>query len=198
MLKLIKKTTFFFLLIFSVNSLTAQQKAKILLTDMDIQIDATAAVNHLYNFKFKEAKKEFNWIKYRYPNHPMPYFLIGFTYWWRMQPDIENIKKYDKKFISYMDSTITMAEKIYDEDEENIDAIFFLSSAYGFLARIYGERGNYTKAILPSKRALNFVEEGKKYSEFSSEFFIWGRSIQLLRTLLKRELWLFETRIILF
>ena len=197
--QIFKKIFILIVFLFTLNHTFSQAKRKILLTDIDIQIDATEAVNHLYNFRFEEARKEFNWIKYRYPNHPMPYFLIGFTYWWRMQPNIEKITQFDKIFISYMDSTIMMAEKIYDEDEENIDAIFFLSSAYGFLARIHGERGHYTKAILPSRRALNYMEEGEDYEDFTSEF-LFGEGLfnyyePYLKenySFLKPVLWLFD------
>ena len=153
----------------SINSFS-QQKRKVLLTDMNIQIESTDAVNHLYNFKFDRAIQGFNYLKYRYPTHPMPYFLIGFAYWWRMQPDVSSIKDYDDIFKSYMDSCIYFAEDIYDDDENNIDAIFFLSAAHGFMARIHGERENYMKATNHGRKSISYMEEGEKFTEFSSEF----------------------------
>ena len=152
------------------NNTFSQAKRKVLLTDMNIQIESTDAVGHLYNFKFEKAIQGFNYLKYRYPTHPMPYFLIGFTYWWRMQADMERITEYDDIFISYMDSSIRYAEEIYDEDEENIDAVFFLSAAHGFMARIHGERENYVRATNAGRKSINFMEEGEKFTEFSSEF----------------------------
>ena len=156
-------------LFLSLSSLS-QVKRKVLLTDMNIQIESTDAVNHLYNFKFNRAIQNFNYLKYRYPRHPMPYFLIGFTYWWKMQPDVSSITKYDDIFISYMDSSIMYAENLYDEDDENIDAVFFLSAAYGFLARIHGERENYMKATNAGRKSIGYMEEGEEFTELSSEF----------------------------
>lgn len=154
----------------------AQQKRKVLLTDMNIQLESTDAVNYMYNFEFDRAIHGFKYLRYRYPNHPMPYFLIGFAYWWRMQPDVTSITEHDDIFISYMDSTIMFAEKIYDEDEENIDAIFFLSAANGFLARIHGERENYVRATNAGRKCISYMEEGKQFSEFSSEF-LFGQGL---------------------
>ena len=45
-----------------------------LLANPGVQIEATEAINKLYNYKFGDAESEFNWLKYRYPNHPMPQF----------------------------------------------------------------------------------------------------------------------------
>ena len=153
-----------------VNTAFSQRKRKVLLTDMNIQIESTDAVGHLYNFKFDRAIQGFKFLKYRYPTHPMSYFLIGFTYWWKMQADMERITEYDKIFTSYMDSCIMFAEDIYDEDDQNIDAVFFLSAANGFMARIHGERENYARATNYGRKAINFMEEGEKFTEFSSEF----------------------------
>ena len=33
-----------------------------ILTNVDIQIEATAAINKMYNFEFEDAEKEFNWL----------------------------------------------------------------------------------------------------------------------------------------
>ena len=78
----------------------SQEKKKDLLLDMEIQVEATEAVNAMYNFEFEKAEKEFRWMKYRHPNHPLPYFLIGFAEWWKIVPNEDN-DQYDKKLILY-------------------------------------------------------------------------------------------------
>ena len=37
-----------------------------ILTNVDIQIEATAAINKMYNFEFEDAEKEFNWLVQEY------------------------------------------------------------------------------------------------------------------------------------
>ena len=50
------------------------QSNKSILTNVDIQIEATAAINKMYNFEFKDAEKEFNWLVQEYGDHPLQYF----------------------------------------------------------------------------------------------------------------------------
>ena len=59
--------------------LFAQDKEEydeILLNDPAVRIIATEAVNQMYDFKFEEAEKKFQWLKSDYPDHPLSYFLM--------------------------------------------------------------------------------------------------------------------------
>ena len=48
-----------------------------LLLSPDIQTELDGAVHNLYNFKFDRAEKQFRSLRRRYPQHPMPYFLLA-------------------------------------------------------------------------------------------------------------------------
>ena len=63
-----------------------RSKGMLLLTS-EVQIEATTAINHMYNFKFYEAEKEFNYLKVKYPDHPLPEFLLGLMEWWKIVPN---------------------------------------------------------------------------------------------------------------
>lgn len=99
----------------------------------EVQIEATTAINHMYNFKFEEAEREFNYLKVKYPDHPLPDFLIGLMVWWRIVPNTENVI-YDERCLEYMDESIRKAEKIWD-DSENPEAAFLMACAYAFKGR---------------------------------------------------------------
>ena len=58
-----------------------------LLMDMNVQSECTDAVNDMYNFKFEKAEKQFQILKLKYPDHPLPYFLMGLSTWWKMMPN---------------------------------------------------------------------------------------------------------------
>ncbi|WMJ72907.1 hypothetical protein RCC89_06990 [Cytophagaceae bacterium ABcell3] len=146
-----------------------------LLSDIDIQIEATDAVNQLYNFKFEEAEKKFTEFRQTYPDHPMPYFLMGLSTWWRILPDTD-VKDYDDRFLAYMDSSITAAEKLYKKDKENYEAIFFLGAAYGFKAELYGYRKKYSKATYAGSKALGFIKDMNDNNDLSPEF-LYGTAI---------------------
>ena len=63
-----------------------------ILTDIDIQIEATSAINKMYNYQFEEAEKEFRWLSSEYKNHPLPVFLLGLSSWWKI--DAQSSKSY--------------------------------------------------------------------------------------------------------
>ena len=64
-----------FLLVISINGICQDVEQKILISDMKVQIEATEAVNNLYNFKFDKAEMQFRWLLQKYDWHPLPYFL---------------------------------------------------------------------------------------------------------------------------
>jgi hypothetical protein len=159
----------FFLLLFLPFGVSSQDKSPMLLLDPNVQIECTEAVNDMYNFKFERAEKQFDIIKLRYPDHPLPYFLKGLSTWWKMMPNLSK-KDYDDIFLAYMDSTITMAEKLYKKSDNKIEAAFFLSGAYGFKAQFHGERDNYARATWAGKNALKYLSEYKDDNDLSPEF----------------------------
>ena len=136
---------------------------KYLLMNKKLQLDATKAINSMYNFKFDVAESEFQWMRYKYPSHPLPVFLLGLKEWWKIQPNIEN-EEFDDKFESYMDTTIILAEAIQRKDNQSVEA------AYGFKGRLFSERGSWRKAAVAGKRALSNMELTDKNDTLSPEF----------------------------
>jgi hypothetical protein len=173
------------------------KKYEMLLSNPGVQIEATEAINKLYNFKFEEADAEFRWLRYRYPRHPMPYFLMGLSEWWKMVPNTDDTR-YDDRCLALMDSCIDLADKLYDEKEDKIEASFFLSAAYAFKSRIHSERKHWTRATFAGKNALKYLERCKGKSEISPEllfgdglFNYFADWIPANYPMLKPILWLF-------
>ena len=140
-----------------------------LLMDKDVQIDATQAVNDMYNFKFEKAERQFRWLAQDYPEHPLPYFLLGLSQWWRMAPNIDN-GGYDEDFFQYMDQSLDLAKNMYDQDPENVEASFFLAAGYGFKGRLLAERRSWRKAATAGKNALKYLANSSNQSDLSPEF----------------------------
>jgi hypothetical protein len=147
-----------------------------LLLDKDIQLELEGAVQNLYNCKYERAEKQFRSLRRRYPNHPMPYFLLGLSQWWKIVPTNIKTKQYDKLFFAYMDSTITRGEALYDADEKNYEACFFLAAAYGFDGRLHAERSNWPKATVSAKRALKYLRISREANGLSPEF-LFGQAL---------------------
>jgi len=143
----------------------------ILITNAAMQIEISEALNDLYNFKFEEAEQQFRWFKQKYNWHPLPYFLLGLSEWWKIMPNTK-ATQYDERFLSYMDSTIRVAENLYKKTPEyKIEAAFFLAAAHGFKGRLYSdeERKNWTKAAVEGKSALNYMEVCREKEHLSPE-----------------------------
>ena len=93
-----------------------------LLLNPDLQTELDGAVHNLYNFKFDKAEKQFRSLRRRYPAHPMPYFLLGLSTWWKIMPSNTNSLQYDKVFFAYLDTAIIKAQRLYDADPANYEA----------------------------------------------------------------------------
>ena len=165
------------LLSLTITHLSAAQTAArkdttiILISDLNVQLECTQALNDLYNFKFDKAEFQFRYLKARYRWHPLPYFLMGLIEWWKIMPNTKDTS-HDEKFLAYMDSTILVGENLHDKHPEyKAEAAFFLSAAYGFKARLYSdeERKQWRKAASHGKTALNYLEDSKKKENLSVE-----------------------------
>ncbi|WP_078011604.1 tol-pal system protein YbgF [Hymenobacter sp. CRA2] len=147
-----------------------------LLLNQDIALELDGAVQNLYNFKYDRAEKQFRSLRRRYPNHPMPYFLMGLSTWWKIVPTNWQSKLYDKPFQAYMDTAITKAEALYEKDNKNYEACFFLAASYGFAGRLQAERKNWPKATISAKRALKYLELSQEANGLSPEF-LFGQAL---------------------
>lgn len=157
-----------------------------LLSDIEIQIESSDAVHQMYNFKFDKASAKYQELKSRYPEHPLPYFLLGLNNWWKMLPNTD-ISTWDDEFQAYMDTTIEKAEILYDANENNIEAAFFLAAAYGLLGEFYGNEKSYTKSAMATKNAISYFNVTSENSDLSPEF-LYGKAVMnYYRTWLREE-----------
>ena len=169
-------TFFIFCLVFFSFTSFGQSKAKkdttiILISDVTVQLETTDAMNALYNFQFAEAERLFKGFKEKYRWHPLPYFLMGLAEWWKIMPNTK-VTTYDEKFMAYMDSSILVAENLYDHyPEYKIEAAFFLAGAHGFKGELLAdvERKNWMKAASEGKAALKYMEVCREKNNLSPE-----------------------------
>ncbi|WP_180754641.1 tol-pal system protein YbgF [Hymenobacter sp. DG01] len=147
-----------------------------LLMDNDIKTELEGGVSNLYNFKFDKAERQFRSLRRRYVHHPLPYFLMGLSAWWKIVPTNVSTKQFDKAFFAYMDTATTKAEALYKQDNQNYEACFFLSASYGFSSRLHAERHDWAKATIEAKRALDYLEKSREANGLSPEF-LFGQAL---------------------
>ncbi|MFY0651312.1 MAG: tol-pal system protein YbgF [Cyclobacteriaceae bacterium] len=165
MKKFLVISSFFFL---SLNLSAAKNDSiPLLLMDMNIQIEATEGINNMYNFDFQRADGQFRWLKKKYSWHPLPYFMLGLSQWWRMVPNIEDTQ-YDEEFFIYMDSSLVASENIFEKGS-TVEGGFFLAATYAFIGRVHAERSNWTKAAAAGKNALKYLDYCREKEEYGAE-----------------------------
>lgn len=140
----------------------------ILLKNRYVEIEATQAMYDLYNMNFDRANRQLNYLKKQYGWHPLPYFMYGLSYWWRLLPYGSQETQWDDTFLAYMDSAEVLSKRLYSEVSET-EGAFFLAAVYSFKGRLYSERGDYIKASWAGKNALNYLDECKGKEGFSPE-----------------------------
>ncbi len=145
-----------------------EDSTKLLIADMIVQIEATEAMNAMYNFEFKEASKQYHWLRQKYPSSPLAYFLLGLNEWWKMMPDTD-VEDFDERFHHYMDTTIVIAEYMLEVPENRIEGAFFLAATYGFIGRLYSDRGQWGRAASAGRKSLKYLEISRGYGYLSPE-----------------------------
>ncbi len=140
----------------------------LLLENISIQVQTTAAINNMYNFKFEEAEKQYKKLKNDFPHHPLAYFLLALSEWWKINVNIENTA-YDDDFLAYIDTALTRAHQLYEIPQYHVESAFFLAAGYGFQGRLYSERHNWGKAAVSGKNSLKYLNDCKEKGYLSPE-----------------------------
>ena len=140
----------------------------LLLEDINIQLEATQAINDMYNFQFAQAEKQYRWIKQKYPNHPLSYFLLALSEWWKIAVNVENTQ-YDVKFEAYLDTAILKAELIYQLPQFKVEGAFFQAAGWAFKGRLYAERKKWGKAASAARNSLKYLDDMKDKGYLSPE-----------------------------
>ncbi|MDX1740914.1 MAG: hypothetical protein R3178_06455, partial [Rhodothermales bacterium] len=113
-------------------------------------------LDHLYNLEFEDAQAAFTRIDRRFPGHPIGPFLQSLTIWWEILLDIQDRSR-DDAFYRAMDEVIKRSDRMLDRDRANVDAMFFKGAALGFRGRLKSNRGDWFKAAMDGKKAMDYV-----------------------------------------
>lgn len=126
------------------------------LDDPLVRAEGRAGLERLYDLDFAGAQQHFARITQRYPDHPIGPFLTGLNLWWQILLDLSDRSR-DQAFYELMEAVLQRCERILRHDPGNLDALFFKSAALGFRGRLRANRGDWFRAALDGKRALDAV-----------------------------------------
>ncbi|MBK8945204.1 MAG: hypothetical protein IPM32_08025 [Ignavibacteriae bacterium] len=117
-----------------------------------------SGINQIYNIKFNEAENTFLKVQKDFPKHPAGKFFDAMIVWWKIMIDQDN-EEYDEIFEQKLENVIDFCDDLLDENDENVDAIFFKGGSLGFRGRLYSIRKEWFDAALDGKDALPLVYE---------------------------------------
>jgi tetratricopeptide (TPR) repeat protein len=115
-------------------------------------------INEIYDIKFTQAEKTFTEVEHKYPKHPAGKFFNAMIIWWKIMLN-QNDEQYDEIFEKKLEEVIDFCDELLDENDKNVDAIFFKGGSLGFRGRLYSIRKKWFDAALDGKEALPLVYE---------------------------------------
>ena len=115
-------------------------------------------INQIYNIKFAKAESTFDQLEKDFPKHPAGKFFKAMIIWWKIMLD-QSDEQHDDLFEEKLEAVVDFCDDLLDENENNVDALFFKGGALGFRGRLYSIRKDWFDAALDGKEALPLVYE---------------------------------------
>ncbi|HEX7071218.1 MAG TPA: hypothetical protein VF190_10445 [Rhodothermales bacterium] len=145
------------------------------LEDPLVQERARTGLDHLYDMRFEEAAAVFAEIDRQYPRHPIGPFLRALNTWWEILIDLSDTSR-DDEFYSAMGEVIKRSDALLDRDRSDFDAFFFKGAALGFRGRLRSNRGDWFRAAMDGKRAMDYVLAVARKDPHNPDY-IFGKGI---------------------
>jgi tetratricopeptide (TPR) repeat protein len=115
-----------------------------------------AGVNQIYGIEFDKAEKTFDVVQKEYSTHPSGKFFKAMITWWRILLNLDD-ESMDDKFYDQLEACIDQCDEILDENDKNVDAMFFKGGSLGFRGRLLAIRESWFKAALDGKDGLALI-----------------------------------------
>lgn len=151
MLLIMKKSKILFIFFLFLGSINSQS-----VNTAEFDSLVFKGINEIYGIRFSEADETFSIVREKFPSHPAGYFFDAMIYWWKILLDMNN-EEHDDIFFEKLEYVIDLCDDILDENENNIDALFFKGGSLGFRGRLLSVREKWFNAALDGKDALPLV-----------------------------------------
>lgn len=149
-----------FSLFLTAESMDAQTKQ--LIEDLEFSVDATAAIDSLYNRNNESAHKLLKPWRETYPDHPLWKLWEGMELWWELLEDLA-IDEYDDLFIETMREADFQARRLLQREPDHLDALIIISVSNGYIARLHSNRERWVTSLQVGRRGyqahLRLMEE---------------------------------------
>ncbi len=126
-------------------------------TVAEFEASTKKGIEYVYNLEFENAEKQFKELIAAQPKNPAGHFFLAMVTWWRILIDMEN-EQYDEQFYDSLDRVVDLADEMLDQNENDMNALFFKGGAIGFKGRLKAHRSSWLDAANAGRKALPIVQ----------------------------------------
>lgn len=128
------------------------------IADEEFDARAKAGIDYIYNLEFERADQVFEELIRLRPRDPAGHFFRAMVSWWRIMLDLEDTR-YDEQLLEGLDRVIELCDELLDQNENDVNALFFKGGAYGFQGRLRFNRDDWFAAANAGRKALPIVQD---------------------------------------
>jgi tetratricopeptide (TPR) repeat protein len=147
--------TFILYFILFIISLSKAQIAK----DLETQDHAANALQKIYQMNFQGANIDIAKIEKKYPKHPVVPFLKCYSLSWQSFPMTMTTPTYTQ-YNQHLQDIITKSQTMLNKNAEDMEASFFIMTAYSLLAMHESEDGSFTQSVNYGRKAFKYMKKG--------------------------------------
>jgi tetratricopeptide (TPR) repeat protein len=115
-------------------------------------------IDLVFDMQFEQANKIFDEMIRMDPENAIGYFLKSKSYLW-MYLFSTNDKEHIERSLELFLKTIDIAKEMLNKNEDDIDALFYVGNAYGYIGRRCGETGSWIKAFWYGRKGANYLKK---------------------------------------
>lgn len=156
-----------FILFWNFSASNAQYQ---ILEDHDALEKVHQAIDSIYDLNFDAADIIISDLEHKLGDYPGVFLLKAFYVRWKFRPIKEEHSSY-QLFESYLNKGVKKSEELLEQEEDNIEASFYLMACHAFLAELYVNNNQNFKALGEAKSAYKYIKYGFDHTDDNPEFY---------------------------
>ena len=127
-------------------------------------------VENIYDWKFDDAKKDYWFVKSRYPGSPVPYLFKGMMIYWEYFPLIPGTAE-SRMFIDNMVKCLDLSEEFQKKNGDDAENLLAGLGSLGMMLLYYADNGQTSKVIGLAAPTYQYVMKAFDYTNVYSDFY---------------------------
>jgi tetratricopeptide (TPR) repeat protein len=148
----------------------AQPKGYRLLQDEHRLGIARKVMKKMYNWEFQEAEALIAQLGKGIEGHPVEPFAKAMLLYWKHVP-IDFTAETHKRHVALLEEASAAADRILEEDEKDLEGIFFKMASRSLLMKHLADEGESMKAASEAKGVYRLIKEGFDLKDEFVEFY---------------------------